>query len=73
MNAIPATSSVLADSSLVGTGLSRAYTAEIDLWLTGPWEAASALQSARWRAWLLQLLAATAAVISAWGRTSISS
>lgn len=33
MNAIPATSSVLADSSLVGTGLSRAYTAEIDLWL----------------------------------------
>jgi [protein-PII] uridylyltransferase len=33
MNAIPATSAVLADSSLVGTGLSRAYTAEIDAWL----------------------------------------
>lgn len=33
MNAIPATSSVLADSSLVGTALSRAYTAEIDSWL----------------------------------------
>jgi [protein-PII] uridylyltransferase len=33
MNAIPATSVVLSDSSLVGTGLSRAYTAEIDLWL----------------------------------------
>ncbi|MEQ8842966.1 MAG: [protein-PII] uridylyltransferase [Acidimicrobiales bacterium] len=33
MNAIPATSSVLADSSLIGTGLSRAYTAEIDAWL----------------------------------------
>jgi len=33
MNAIPATSAVLSDSSLVGTGLSRAYTAEIDAWL----------------------------------------
>jgi [protein-PII] uridylyltransferase len=33
MNAIPATSAVLADSSLIGTGLSRAYTAEIDAWL----------------------------------------
>jgi [protein-PII] uridylyltransferase len=33
MNAIPATSAVLSDSSLIGTGLSRAYTAEIDSWL----------------------------------------
>ena len=33
MSTIPATSAVLADSSLVGTGLSRAYTAEIDAWL----------------------------------------
>lgn len=33
MNAIPATSAVLSDSSLIGTGLSRAYTAEIDAWL----------------------------------------
>ena len=33
MNAIPATSAVLSDSSLIGTALSRAYTAEIDAWL----------------------------------------
>lgn len=33
MNAIPATSAVLADSSLVGAELSRAYTAEVDSWL----------------------------------------
>ncbi|MEZ5246441.1 MAG: [protein-PII] uridylyltransferase [Acidimicrobiales bacterium] len=33
MSSIPATSAVLADSSLIGTALSRAYTAEIDAWL----------------------------------------
>ena len=33
MNTIPATSAVIADSSLVGTALSRAYTAEVDAWL----------------------------------------
>ena len=33
MNAVPATSALLADRSLVGTELSRAYTAEIDAWL----------------------------------------
>lgn len=33
MSTIPATSSVLADPALVGTGLSRAYTEEIDTWL----------------------------------------
>ena len=33
MKAVPATSALLADRSLVGTDLSRAYTAEIDAWL----------------------------------------
>jgi len=33
MNTIPAASAVIADSSLVGTALSRAYTAEVDHWL----------------------------------------
>ncbi len=33
MNSIPATSAVIADSSLVGTALSRAYTEEVDAWL----------------------------------------
>ncbi len=33
MNSIPATSAVLADSTLVGAALSRAYTAEVDAWL----------------------------------------
>ncbi len=33
MNTIPATSAVVADSSLVGAALSRAYTEEVDAWL----------------------------------------